>query len=81
MEEKYAYDKESVKALVDWAENTTFPKGDLQMNAAEQICDINKYVSSCLSDIKEHYPNPIYNPSVTRLYKLKELLEKKAAAE
>lgn len=71
---EYSYDKESVKALCDWAAHATFPK-EVKLNEAEFIFDVPLFVQSNLSDIKRHYPDAIFHPAVTRLYQLKDLLE------
>ena len=70
----YKYDEESVKTLIEWAKTTDFPQ-QLKMSVAENIFDVKRYVQANLSDIDAHYPDEFYNPSITRLYRLKDKLE------
>ncbi|WP_307759438.1 hypothetical protein [uncultured Mediterranea sp.] len=70
---EYAYDEDSVRALTDWAEKASFPQ-EVSLNEAEHIFDVPRFVQANLNDIKAHYPDPFYNPAITRLYLLKEVL-------
>ena len=70
---EYSYDEESVKALIEWAKATTFPK-EIKLSEAETIFDIPRYVQANISDIEAHYPDAFYNPAISRLYILKERL-------
>ncbi|EJX07366.1 hypothetical protein EVA_04522 [gut metagenome] len=36
---------------------------------------MKRYVQANIYDIKDHYPDPFYHPSITRLYRLKDALE------
>lgn len=78
--EEYKYDEESVNRLVEWAKTTTFPK-QIRLTDAENIFNVERYVSANLSDIAAHYPDAFYNPAVTRLYQLKDKMESKDNAE
>lgn len=71
---EYKYDEESVNTLIEWAKTATFPK-TVKLSEAENIFDVKRYVQANLSDIAAHYPDAFYNPSITRLYQLKEKLE------
>lgn len=73
----YNYDEESVNALMEWAAKVQLPK-ELQLSESEKIVDAKQYVLANVSDIKAHYPDPFYNPSILRLYRLKEKLEEEA---
>ncbi len=75
IESKYSYDEESVKALVEWAQNTTFPQ-EIVLNEGEKIYDVKRFIEVTLIDIKEHYPIPTFNTSIKHLYELKEAMEK-----
>lgn len=70
---EYKYDEESVKALIEWAKTASFPQ-QIRLSDAENIIDVKRYVNANLSDINAHYPDEFYNPSITRLYQLKEKL-------
>ena len=70
---EYAYDEDSVRALTDWAEKASFPQ-EVSLNEAEHIFDVPRFVQANLNDIRVHYPDPFYNPAITRLYLLKEVL-------
>lgn len=70
----YQYDEESVKAIVEWAMHTDFPKS-LTLTEAEHIHDVARYVQASLYDIESHYPDAFYHPAITRLYRLKDALE------
>ncbi len=70
----YQYDEESVKALINWAENAQLPK-EVILSEAERITDPKIYVQTNIYDIKEHYPDPFFNPAIDRLYRLKEFVE------
>lgn len=71
---KYAYDEESVKAIMEWAETTQLPQ-EVTLSASEHIIDTSLYVRASINDIKEHYPDAFYNPAITKLYRLKEFVE------
>lgn len=70
----YNYDEESVKALINWAENAQLPQ-EVTLSAAEHITDTGIYVRANIFDIKQHYPDQFYNPAIDRLYRLKEFVE------
>lgn len=63
-ESKYAYDEDSVKAIVHWALTAQLPT-QIELSESENIHDIN-----------QHFPDPFYNPSIDRLYRLKEFIER-----
>lgn len=71
---KFAYDEQSVREIIEWAQNTKLPK-EVKLSEAEHICDTAMYVSANINDIKAHYPDPFYNPAIDRLYRLKEKVE------
>lgn len=71
---EYKYDEESVNAVMEWAANAQLPN-DLQLSESEKITNVKQYVQANISDIKAHYPDAFYNPSIVRLYRLKEKLE------
>lgn len=71
---EYKFDEESVNALMEWADNVQLPK-ELRLSDSEKIMDVKQYIQANLNDIKEHYPDGFYNPSIIRLYRLKEKLE------
>ncbi len=70
----YNYDEESVKAIIKWAETAQLPK-EIILSEAERITDPKIYVQTNIYDIKEHYPDPFFNPAIDRLYRLKEFVE------
>lgn len=70
---EYAYDEDSVRALTDWAAQASLPR-EVRLNEAEYIYNVPLYVQANLNDIRAHYPDPFYNPAITRLYRLKEVL-------
>lgn len=73
--EEYKYDEESVKMLIEWAKTTTFPQ-QIVLSDSENIMNVKRYVFANLSDINVHYPDEFYNLAITRLYRLKEKMEK-----
>ena len=73
-ESKYAYDEESVKAIIDWAQTAQLPK-EVTLSEAEHIFDTSLYDNANICDIKQHYPDAFYNPAIDRLYRLKEVVE------
>lgn len=76
--EEYKFDEESVKSLIEWAKISSFPQ-ELRMSEAENIINVKRFVEANLSDIDSHYPDAFYNAAITRLYRLKELMEKEGA--
>jgi hypothetical protein len=70
----YNYDEESVKSIIKWAETAQLPK-EIILSEAERITDPKIYVQTNIYDIKEHYPDPFFNPAIDRLYRLKEFVE------
>ena len=73
-ESKYAYDEESVKAIIDWAQTAQLPK-EVTLSEADHIFDTSLYVNANICDIKQHYPDAFYNLAIDRLYRLKEFIE------
>ena len=73
-ESKYAYDEESVKAIIEWVQTARLPK-EVALSEAEHIFDTSLYVNANICDIKQHYPDAFYNPAIDRLYRLKEFVE------
>lgn len=73
-EKNFSYEEESVKKLIEWAGSAKLPK-EIVLSKCEHILDVNKFVQANLYDIKAHYPDPFYNPSIDRLYRLKEKVE------
>lgn len=71
---KFSYDEQSVREIIEWAQNTKLPK-EVKLSDAEHICAPAMYVSANINDIKAHYPDPFYNPAIDRLYRLKEKVE------
>ena len=74
-EDKYAYDEESVKAIMNWAETVQLPK-EVILSESEHIYDTSLYIRENINDIKQHYPDAFYNPAIDRLYRLKEFMGK-----
>lgn len=74
---EYNYDEESVNTLMEWAANAQLPN-ELQLSESEKITNTKQYVLANLNDIKAHYPDPFYNPSILRLYRLKEKLDEES---
>lgn len=72
-ESKYQYDEESVKSIIKWAETAQLPQ-EVILSEAEHITDTKAYVRANIYDIKQHYPDPFFNPAIDRLYRLKEKL-------
>lgn len=70
----YNYDEESVKAIIQWAENAQLPK-EVTLSEAEHIYNTAMYVRANINDIKQHYPDTFYNPAIDRLYRLKAFVE------
>ena len=50
-ESKYAYDEESVKAIIEWAQTTQLPK-EVTLSEAEHIFDTSMYVNANICDIR-----------------------------
>ena len=73
-ESKYAYDEESVKVIIEWAQTAQLPK-KVMLSEAEHIFDTSLYVNANICDIKQHYPDAFYNPAIDRLLRLKEIIE------
>lgn len=74
-ESRYAYDEESVKAVVHWALTAPLPR-EVTLSGPEHITDTSVYVRANICDINRHYPDPSYNPAIDRLYRLKEFMER-----
>ena len=50
-ESKYAYDEESVKAIIEWVQTARLPK-EVALSEAEHIFDTSLYVNANICDIK-----------------------------
>ena len=68
------YDEQTVRALIEWATHADLPQ-EVRLSEAEYIWDVKRYVEANLYDIRDHYPDPFYNSSITRLIRLKEFVE------
>lgn len=71
---KYDYSEDAVLDIMNWVQSAKLPK-EVTLSEAEHIYDTSIYVRANINDIKAHYPDPFYNPSIDRLYKLKEIVE------
>ena len=60
----YNYDEESVKAIIQWAENAQLPN-EVVLSEAEHITDTSIYVRANINDIKQHYPDCKTHPGFT----------------
>lgn len=67
------YDEQTVRDIVDWVTHAELPQ-EVKLGDGEYICDMKRYVEANICDIRDHYPDPFYNPSITRLIKLKEIV-------
>lgn len=47
----------------------------IELSESENIFDVKKYIQANIHDINQHFPDPFYNPSIDRLYRLKEFIE------
>lgn len=74
MAKENEYDEQTVRDLVDWATHANLPK-EAKLSEAEYIYDMKLYVEANLYDIEDHYPNSFYNSSITRLIRLREIVE------
>lgn len=48
----------------------------IELSESENIFDVKKYIQVNIHDINQHFPAPFYNPSIDRLYRLKEFIER-----
>lgn len=71
---KYDYSEDAVLDIMNWVQSAKLPK-EVTLSEAEHIYDTSIYVRASINDIKAHYPDPFYNPSIDRLYRLKEIVE------
>ena len=71
---KYDYSEDAVLDIMNWVQSAKLPK-EVTLSEAEHIYDTSMYASANINDIKAHYPDPFYNPSIDRLYRLKEIVE------
>lgn len=71
---KYDYSEDAVLDIMNWVQSAKLPK-EVTLSEAEHIYDTSIYVRANINDIKAHYPDPFYNPSIDRLYRLKEIVE------
>lgn len=71
---KYDYSEDAVLDIMNCVQSAKLPK-EVTLSEAEHIYDTSIYVRANINDIKAHYPDPFYNPSIDRLYRLKEIVE------
>ena len=71
---KYDYSEDAVLDIMNWVQSAKLPK-EVTLSESEHIYDTSIYVRANINDIKAHYPDPFYNPSIDRLYRLKEIVE------
>ncbi|WP_321480622.1 DUF6965 family protein [uncultured Bacteroides sp.] len=71
----YKFDEESIQSILEWAKNIQAPQ-TIQLSEYENIENLPQYIITNIYDIKQHYPDPLYNSAIIRLYRLKEFMEK-----
>lgn len=71
---KNQYDEQTVRDLVEWFTHADLPK-EAKLSEGEYIVNMDTFVRANLNDIKHNYPNPVFDSSITRLIRLKEVLE------
>lgn len=74
MSANYDYSEQAVTDLTQWFNDKTLPE-KAALDVATQIYDVRRFIDANVSDIKDHYPDPFFNPAIDRLYKLKEIME------
>ena len=75
-EKKNEYDEQTVRDIIEWATHADLPE-EVRLTESEYIWNVKRYVEANIYDIRDHYPDPFYNPSITRLIRLKEFVESK----
>lgn len=76
MNMEHDYDLNSVKELLDWAQdmldNKTYPESPYQVNRSTQIIDCKYYLESSIATISKHWENPTFHPYIWHLWEFRE---------
>lgn len=73
----YNYDEVAVQELLQWADTAELPQS-LRLDQAAFIFDVRRCVESDAMCVRDHYPDPFYNPAINRLYQIREMTDKKS---
>lgn len=74
---EYNYDEVAVQELLQWADTAELPQS-LRLDQAAFIFDVRRCVESDAMCVRDHYPDPFYNPAINRLYQIREMTDKKS---
>lgn len=74
---EYNYDEVAVQELLQWADTAELPQS-LRLDQAAFIFDVRRCVESDTMCVRDHYPDPFYNPAINWLYQIREMTDKKS---
>lgn len=74
MSANYDYSEQAIADLIEWFKDKTLPQ-EVYLDKATHVYDVRRFIDANVSDIQDHYPDPFFNASIDRLYKLKSIME------
>ncbi|GAE84288.1 DUF6965 family protein [Bacteroides reticulotermitis] len=77
--ELHSYDEESVKGLLDWAQDLLdsqkYPTGKFTMNKCTVILDCKHFLVSMIAMITRNWENPTFHPTIEELWEFRKQYE------
>lgn len=68
---------EELKQLISWFENYQVTFNEIRLSESENIFDLSKYIDVHLLSVKRNWDNPTFASDITRLRRLKKVLEER----
>lgn len=66
---------EELKRLIAWFETYEITFNEIRLSKCEYIFDLRKYISVQLNSVKRNWDNPTFATDITKLQRLKKVLE------
>lgn len=68
---------EELKRLIAWFEAYEITFNEIRLSQCEYIFDLRKFISVQLNSVKRNWDNPTFATDITKLQRLKKVLEEK----
>lgn len=68
---------EELKRLIAWFENYQVTFNEIRLSESENIFDLSKYIDVHVRSVKRNWDNPTFASDITRLRRLKKVLEER----
>lgn len=68
---------EELERLIAWFENYQVTFNEIRLSESENIFDLSKYIDVHVRSVKRNWDNPTFASDITRLKRLKKVLEER----